>query len=267
VGKFGNDREMTAVGAVLAALYGLVIGSFLNVVISRVPSGESVRSPRSRCPKCKGEITARDNIPLLSWILLRGRCRNCEESISIQYPLIELLTAALFAGFALTFGVGWSLFIVLALTTGLIPLSIIDLNLHLLPKRIFYPTLIAVTALLIAQTLTVHDPGNLVHGLIGAAIWSGLFLAIFLARPDALGFGDVRLVVLLGLAAAWFQIAALVLAFFLSNLLALAVALYLLTTGKASRRTPIPYGLFLSAGTVITLFLAPLLQHHFQGRL
>src|SRR5487761_2094615 len=130
---------------------GLNIGSFLNVVIDRVPKHESIVRPRSRCPRCGTEIASRDNIPIISWLILGGRCRSCGLSISMQYPLVEIGTSALFGTTAAHLGLGWNLAIFLVLFIGLVPLMVIDFEQHLLPVRIFYPTLIAEIAIVVAD--------------------------------------------------------------------------------------------------------------------
>ncbi len=123
----------------LMAFLGLAIGSFLNVVIYRVPRGLSIVSPRSACPTCGAPIKERDNLPVLSWLLLRGRCRNCRSSISTRYPLVELACAGLFAGTAARFGYSWDLPAFLVLSAGLLALSSIDVEMMLLPRKIVYP--------------------------------------------------------------------------------------------------------------------------------
>ncbi len=139
----------------VCALFGLAIGSFLNVVIYRVPRKESVVSPPSACPSCQTPISARDNIPVISWVLLRGRCRHCQAPISWQYPAVELATAALFAGTAARFGYAWELPAYLVLFAGLLALSWIDVEKLLLPKAIVRPLLVLVAELfLVASAAT-----------------------------------------------------------------------------------------------------------------
>ena len=133
----------------VCALLGLAVGSFLNVVIYRVPRHESIVSPRSACPTCAVPILRRDNIPVVSWLILKGRCRNCHSRISARYPLVELAGAALFAGATARFGYRWDLPAFLVLLGGLLALACIDLEHLLLPKRIVYPILGTVAALLV----------------------------------------------------------------------------------------------------------------------
>src|SRR5436190_14190124 len=130
---------MTALFALICGVYGLVIGSFLNVVIYRVPRKESLVRPRSHCPNCETMIAPRDNVPVLSWLMLRGRCRHCDTRISARYPLIELFTGVMFAAVGARFADSWALPAYLLLTAGLIALSAIDLEHYILPNRIIYP--------------------------------------------------------------------------------------------------------------------------------
>ena len=127
---------MNALLAAVCGVLGLAVGSFLNVVIHRVPRKESVVAPRSRCPQCDHPVSARDNIPIVSWLLLRGKCRQCGASISIRYPLVELATAALFVAGALRFGASWDLPAYLVLFASLLAISAIDLELYIIPNRI-----------------------------------------------------------------------------------------------------------------------------------
>jgi leader peptidase (prepilin peptidase)/N-methyltransferase len=242
---------------VISALYGLIIGSFLNVVIDRVPKRQSVVTPRSRCPRCEHEISARDNVPLLSWFLLRGRCRFCRLPISWQYPLVEGGTALLFGLTAARFGASWNLALFLMLFVGLIPLAIIDLQQHLLPIRIVYPTLLVEVAIMVADSIATTHWRPLMIAVICGSVWFGAFFIVNFVRPDALGFGDVRLVGLLGLSVGWLGVPEVFVAFFVSNLLGLFAALLLIATNRASRSTPIPFGLFLSLGSMTAILVGP----------
>src|SRR3954462_16010267 len=132
--------RLRLIESMYAALIGASAGSFLNVVIWRVPRGESIVSPPSHCPGCGTRIKARDNIPIVSWLLLRGRCRSCGTDISIPYPLVEALVALIFGAIPAIHGVGWHLAWQLPLAGGLVALAAIDLELHILPNRIIYPT-------------------------------------------------------------------------------------------------------------------------------
>jgi len=246
------------------SLFGLSIGSFLNVVVDRIPKNESIVSPRSRCPRCESPITSRDNIPLISWIILRGRCRNCGLPISVQYPLVEIGTAALFGLSAAHFGAGWNLAIYLPLFAGLIPLALIDAQRRLLPVRILYPVLATTTAVILAAGIDHDEWRRLVLAAASGAVWFSAYFLINLIRPDALGFGDVRLVGLLGITVGWLGVPVVIIAFFASNLIGLACSIAMLATKRAQRDTQIPYGVFLALGAGVAIFFGPTLVNHFS---
>jgi leader peptidase (prepilin peptidase) / N-methyltransferase len=253
---------MKALIALIFTVYGLVIGSFLNVVIDRVPKRESIVRPRSRCPRCDAAITSRDNIPLVSWILLRGRCRSCGLPISVHYPLVEAGTAVVFGVTAVHFGAGWDLAIYLVLFVGLIPLAVIDGYQRLLPIRVLYPVLAATIALLLADSIDHHEWHRLLVAGACGAVWFGAYFLINLALPHALGFGDVRLVGLLGLAVGWLGVSVVFIAFFASNILGIVGALIMMVLGKAHRKTPIPYGVFLALGAGVAVLIGPSIVSH-----
>lgn len=239
-----------------AASYGLAIGSFLNVVIHRVPLRQSVTKPPSSCPNCSAPIAPRDNVPVLSWIALRGRCRACHQAISVRYPLVEVLTAGLFVVVALRFGWSWSLPAELAFVAGLVALAFCDLDHFLLPKRIVYPTGVLVLAGLLLATVI---QGSWHRLWIALAAGGGEFLVMFAINalsPRALGFGDVRLGAVLGLALGWLGVWPAFLGFFLANLIGAVIGVALIATRRATRRTPIPYGVFLAIGAVLALAAA-----------
>src|SRR3954453_12623825 len=178
----------------IAAPFGLLIGSFLNVVAYRLPRGESLSTPRSRCTSCGEEVRPYDNVPVLSWLLLRGRCRHCGARISARYPAVELLTAASFVGIALLRGVDADLALELPFAAVLIAVAGIDLEHRIIPNRILAPAAVFAIA-----GAAVIDPGRLPELLIaGAAAFVGLLLAA-LAYPAGMGMGDVKLAGVMGL--------------------------------------------------------------------
>jgi leader peptidase (prepilin peptidase)/N-methyltransferase len=246
-------------------LFGLVFGSFLNVVIYRVPRGESIAAPRSRCPRCGTTLEAFDNIPVVSYVVLRGRCRSCKAPISVQYPIVELSTAGLFAGTAARFGYAWPLPAYLALAAGLLVLAAIDLEKNILPKRIVYFVTVVVGALIVLASAETGDWRRLVTAACSAAVWFGLFFAINAVNPRLLGFGDVRLACVLGLALGWLSIGYVILGFFLAGLTGSAVGIGLIAAKRASLATRVSFGPFLTLGTEIAIFAGSPLLHPFHG--
>lgn len=247
---------MTALLLTVAALYGLAIGSFLNVVIYRVPAGLSVVSPPSACPGCHQQIRPWDNIPVLSWILLRGRCRHCSMRISIRYPLVELLTAAAFVALALRFGWSWTLPAETVFTGGLIALAFIDLDHLKLPRVIVYPVGFAVLALLIVAAALNGSWHRLWVALVCAAVEFALLFSINYLSPRSLGFGDVRLGPVIALALGWLGWRYAFWGFFGANLIGAAVGVALIAARRAGRRTPVPFGVFLAVGGFAAIFVA-----------
>jgi leader peptidase (prepilin peptidase)/N-methyltransferase len=241
----------------ICALLGLAIGSFLNVVIYRVPKGLSVVSPRSACPSCHAPILERDNVPVVSWLLLRGRCRQCHAQISARYPLVELACAALFAGTAARFGYNWALPAYLVLFAGLLALSVIDIETLLLPKKIVWPLSVLVTALFVLAAAVTGSWHALLVGAICGAAWFALFFLMNLASPRLLGFGDVRLAPVLGLALGWLGVRYVVLGFLAANLIGAVVGIALIATKRMTRQQQMPYGVFLAAGCAVAIFAGP----------
>ena len=242
---------MTAAIVVGTALLGLAVGSFLNVVIYRVPRKESVVRPRSRCPRCGTQLAERDNIPVLSWLILRGRCRTCREPISARYPLVELLTAALFGVVALRIGWHPELAAFLLFTAALVAVSAIDLELYLIPNRILYPALGASIVLLCIAAAIHGEVHHLADAAISMAIAFAVFFAIHVISPRGLGFGDVRLSALLGLFLGWIGPPHVVVGLFLGFLLGAVVSVTLIASGLRGRKDKIPFGPFLAAGALL----------------
>jgi leader peptidase (prepilin peptidase)/N-methyltransferase len=254
---------MLGVLIVICALFGLVIGSFLNVVIYRVPRGLSVVSPRSACPECETPIAERDNIPVVSWLLLRGRCRHCHAPISPRYPLVELGCAALFAGTAARFGYSWSVPAFLVLFAGLLALSVIDVERLILPKAIVWPLSLAVAGLLVVAAAATGEWHDLLVGAACAAAWFVLFYVMFAISPRLLGFGDVRLAPVLGLALGWLGWRYVLLGFFAANLIGAVIGIALIATHRMARSQQIPYGVFLALGCAFAVFAGPELLRPF----
>ena len=241
----------------VCTLFGLAVGSFLNVVIYRVPRNESIVSPRSKCPACDAPIKGGDNIPVVSWLLLKGRCRNCQSPISPRYIYVELAGAGLFAGAAARLGFRWDLPAVLVLLAGLLALACIDFEHLLLPKKVVYPTLALVGALLILAAAETGEWHNLLVAGISSVAWFVVFFLMNLASPRILGFGDVRLALVLGLGLGWFGWRYVVLGFFAANLIGAIIGITLIALNKIRRDQPIPYGVFLAVGTAFAIFAGP----------
>ena len=251
----------TAALAVISLPFGLVIGSFLNVVVHRVPAGRSLSRPRSACPGCSEPIAAYDNIPVVSWLVLRGRCRHCRRAISVRYPLVEAGTAALFAGVGLRFGWTWTTPAVDVFVAGLLALACVDLERYLLPRRIVYPMAVLSGGLLVVASAASGDWGHLEVGAACAAVAFGVFWALNRTNPRWLGFGDVRLAAVIGLVLGWLGADYALVGFLVANLAGVVVAGGLMASGRMGRQTPMPYGVFLAAGSVLTVLAgAPLTQ-------
>jgi leader peptidase (prepilin peptidase)/N-methyltransferase len=243
---------------------GLVIGSFLNVVIYRVPLHMSIVSPRSACPSCHTPILERDNIPVVSWLLLRGKCRTCRNPISVRYPLIELGCGALYAGVAAREGFNWDVPAFLIVVAGLLALSSIDLERLILPKNIVFVTLGLLVAALLLDAIVTGQWHRLFIAGCCAAVWFSLFFCLNFLSPRYLGFGDVRLAPVLGLALGWLGIRYVILGFFAANLIGAIIGITLIALKKMSRDQPIPFGVFLSLGAAIAIYAGPQLLIPFQ---
>ena len=248
--------------AVASALAGLSVGSFLNVVVHRVPLGQSLVRPRSACPGCAATIAARDNIPVVSWLVLRGRCRRCQAHISARYPIVEAGTAALFTAVAVRFGWSWATPAVDAFVAGLVALACVDLERYLLPRRIVYVTAVLSGSLLLVDSATTGRWGRLAVGAVCAAVAFGLFWVLNRVNPRWLGYGDVRLAGTIGLVLGWLGPDYALIGFLVANLAGVVAAAFLLGTGRMQRKTPMPYGVFLAAGSVVTVLAgAPVAQY------
>lgn len=234
---------------VLAGLVGAVVGSFLNVVVHRVPLGESIVSPGSRCPSCGEPVKAYDNVPVISWLLLRGRCRGCGARISARYPLVELLTAAVFVAVVAVRGFDDDLLLELPFVAALIALAAIDLDHRLLPNKIVYP--LAVWGVI--ATLLVDADDLVEHLAAGAGAFLFLFLAV-LAYPRGMGMGDVKLAGAMGLFLGLSVIPALLTAFLSGSVVGLAI---IAREGAAARKKAVPFGVFLALGGIVAVLAGP----------
>ena len=230
--------------ALLACVFGLLIGSFLNVCIHRWPRNRSVVKPRSHCVRCRKMIPWYDNIPLLSWLILGGRCRYCKAPISWQYPLVELLTALASAAIAWKFGFGWPLALGLVFTWTLIAAAGIDVRTQLLPDQLTLPLLWIGLLISLVPVFVTPDAA-----IIGAAIgylslWSVYWLFKLATGKEGMGYGDFKL---LGALGAWMGAMSLLPIVLLSSLIGAIVGGAVLALRGQDRTTPIPFGPFIAA--------------------
>lgn len=239
--------------APFCGLIGLMIGSFLNVVIWRVPRGESVVSPPSACPRCQHEIRPRDNVPVVSWMLLRGRCRDCAASISARYPAVELLTAALFVSMALRFGADPVLPAYLYLMAVGVSLALIDLDTKRLPDVLTLPSYIVAGVLLAGAAIFGSDSGDLLRAGLGAAAMYAFYFALCFAYPAGMGFGDVKLAGVLGAYTAWIGWGAWAAGLFGGFLLGGVWGIGLIITKRGGRKSKVPFGPFMLIGVLLAV--------------
>ena len=233
--------------ATFAGLLGAVLGSFLNVVAYRLPRRESLISPPSRCPSCGAHVKPYDNVPVLSWMLLRGHCRSCSAPISPRYPLVEALTAGLCVGAVLAGGSAASIALGILLILLVIPAALIDLEHRIIPNR-----LTATGAVLALSLGTALDPGGGPQRLIAAAAAGGFLLLAALAYPGGMGMGDVKLAGVMGLCLGRAVGPAIVIALF-SGVLAGAVVIAR-KGAREGRKTAVPFGPFLAVGALVAIF-------------
>jgi len=247
--------------AVAAALFGLCIGSFLNVVIYRLPLGQSLASPPSRCRNCGYSLRWFDNIPVLSWVWLRGRCRQCHTPVSWQYPLVEVITAALFALVVLLTPPGVLTASRLILVSILVALFGIDLEHQILPNSITLPGIV------VGIALSVFAPPGWRDSLIGAVLGAGILYAIaygyFAWRgEEGMGMGDVKMLAMIGAFLGW---KAVLVTLVLSSFSGALIGVLLLSLQKGGMKYALPFGTFLSIGALIAMFVGEPLMAWYAG--
>ena len=240
--------------ATFAGLLGAIMGSFLNVVTFRLPRRESLVAPRSRCPACGVPVRPYDNVPVLSWLLLRGRCRDCSTRISPRYPLVEAGTALLCAGAVLTHSGASAIALSVALVLVLVPAALIDLEHRIIPNR-----LTACGALLALALGTALDPSGEPGRLIAGAAAGGFLLAAALAYPGGMGMGDVKLAAVMGLFLGAAVAPALLIALLTGVLLGAAIVAR--KGARAGRKTAVPFGPFLALGGIVAIFAGQPIVH------
>lgn len=256
-----------AFAVLLAVLFGALIGSFLNVVIWRVPQGLSIVRPPSACPGCSAPIAWYDNIPILSYLVLRGRCRHCGARISARYPVIEALTAVLFG--LVVWGAYLGAYPVI-LTPALlywvaiaVALTVIDLDHHRLPNVIVYPTYVVTAVLLIVASMVTGDYGRLLSAAIGLVALGGFYFALAIARPGGMGLGDVKLAGALGLLLGWLGWSQLIVGGFAAFVLGGVIGIALMIGRRANRKTPLPFGPFMLLGAAVGVCAGPALAQSY----
>jgi len=240
--------------ATFAGVLGAIIGSFLNVVTYRLPRRESLIAPPSHCPSCGEQVRPYDNVPVLSWLLLRGHCRHCREPISPRYPLVEAGAGLLCVGAVLTHSSAAGIALSVTLVLLLVPIALIDLEHRIIPNR-----LTALGAVLALALGTALDPSGEPARLIAGAAAGGFLLLAALAYPGGMGMGDVKLAGVLGL----FLGAAVAPALLIALLVGVLVGAVVIARkgAAAGRKTAIPFGPFLAFGAVVAVFVGPALVH------
>jgi len=235
----------------LCFLLGCVVGSFLNVCIWRLPRGQSIIRPPSRCPRCGQRIVPRDNIPLVSFLCLRGRCRHCDAPISWRYPLVEGLTGAWAVLLFLAFGPTAQAAIFFVLFCLLMVASFVDVDRMMIPDKVTLPGIVLGLAL-----NTLVAPRNIVTFILGAvlaamALYAVAILGELLFKKESMGGGDIKLAAMVGAFIGWKGI---LLSLFLAVLLGSVVGIVLIVSGLRKRREHIPFGPFIAAGSILVVF-------------
>ncbi len=242
--------------AVLYAFFfilGLIVGSFANVCIYRLPREKSIVNPPSACPRCGARIKPWDNIPVLSYIFLRGRCRRCGEPISVIYPLVEVMNGILYVLVLYKYGISWALPFFLALGSALLIITFIDIEFQIIPDEITIPGAIIG---IIAGWLLLPDPFarsmhmGIMTTLIGAALGFGLYYVVAVASRGGMGGGDIKMMAMVGAFLGWKGV---LLTTFTGSLFGSVIGLYLMVFKGKGRKSKIPFGPFLALGAIVSL--------------
>ena len=232
----------------LAVVAGLLVGSFLNVVAYRLPRGESLVRPRSRCPSCSAQLRAVDNVPVVSWLALRGRCHHCGAGVSARYPLVELATAGLYAAVVASQDDAARIVLGLLLVTALVPITLIDVDRRIIPNRITGPA--AIAALACIATL---DSSFLLEAVVAAVAAGGFFFLAAILYPRGMGMGDVKLAGMLGLYLGR-AVAPAIFAALIGGVV-VGAAIIARKGAREGRKTAVPFGPFLAVGGLIAFFV------------
>lgn len=261
---------MTALLVVLGAVLGLAVGSFLNVVVWRVPRDESVVRPPSACPACGHPIRPRDNVPVVSWLLLRGRCRDCDAPISVRYPLVEATTSVLFALVVGWLGASWALPAFWYLAAVSVALFLIDVDVRRLPNAIVlpsYPVAFVLLALASANPGGPSDFSALLRAVLAGAALLVFYVVLRVVYPAGMGLGDVKLSGVLGLYLGWVGWSAVVVGAFAAFLLGGVYGVALVVLRRAGRKSTLPFGPWMLLGAAVGLVAGPAVAGWYVGLL
>ena len=249
----------TTLVVLACAVMGLVVGSFLTVVVDRVPRDASIVSPPSACGECGHRLTAADLVPVISWLALRGRCRHCGHAIGIEPLVVELATAGIFVLFGLKFGADPVLVAYCILGAALVALVWIDLHEFRLPREITYTAMVLGGIALTIAALLDDEPERIWKAALGAAVALAIMGLIYVGSRGQMGEGDVRLSPLLGMYLGYLHLGTVPIGLFLGFLIGAVVGVAAMAFGSAGRKTALPFGPFLAAGTVLAIFVGPAL--------
>ena len=255
----------TSLVAGVAAIFGLIFGSFINVVAYRVPANMSVVSPPSACPACDHPIRHRDNIPIISWLVLRGRCRDCDSPISVRYPIVEAATAVLFVATVIVIGIEPVLPAYLWFGGVSLTLILTDLDVKRIPNRILYPGIVVGLVALFVGAAIDGELDSFWRAVGGGAIYFGLFLILALVARGGFGFGDVKLAFLLGLFLTYRSWGVLGSGIALGIAIGGGIAVILLISGRAGRKAKIPFGPAMVFGAYLALVIGQELSDWYLG--
>ena len=243
-------------GVILAFVLGLIFGSFGTVAAHRIPRRETIVTGRSKCPNCGRQIKAHENVPVVSYLVLRGRCPGCGTRISLRYPLTELTMGVLFALAVVKFEVTVTAVVYAAFFWVLVVLTVIDLEHKLLPNRIVYPTFVVGWAGLVVAALVDGDTARLRSAALGAVVFGGFFFVVAFIYPAGMGGGDVKLAFVLGTFVGYAGgVGAVLAGMFASFLLGGVIGIIAIRVSGKGRKTQIPFGPFMAIGSVIAVFL------------
>jgi leader peptidase (prepilin peptidase)/N-methyltransferase len=258
---------------VIILIFGLIVGSFVNVCIYRLPRNISIIRPSSACPSCNTPIKPWDNIPILSYILLKGKCRKCGESISLRYPIVELLNGLFYIAVLNYFGLGWHLPFLFAFVSAMIVITFIDFDFQIIPDAITLPGIVIGV---ISASFILPDPFHYTsllnrgiegivgfkNSLIGFLLGGGLYYLIAVLSRGGMGGGDIKMMAMVGAFIGW---KAVLLTTFIGSLVGSIVGIFLMVFKGKGRKTKIPFGPFLALGAIITLFWGGKILHwYFQ---